>query len=204
MGKYLRLRDSKFILPSPLFVWCTPNAFISVNKIMETPIGIVCPSCNASSPSSANYCPGCGRRLRPIIPSTSASKQIVIYLISFFLAPFGLLYAWKYLKQGNRKSKTIAYVAIALTAISIVITVWTMAALFNSLRQLFNLLTGFILWFKSIGQGRWHDHFQKAIFDGCGDACSLSHCCAIWLVLGSNRPQSRFENGRRSIDSHGA
>jgi TRAP-type C4-dicarboxylate transport system permease small subunit len=112
---------------------------------METQVGSVCPNCKISSPLSSNFCPNCGRRLQAIVPSTSVSKQILIYLISFFLAPFGLWYAWKYLKQDNKKSKAIGYVAIALTVISIAITIGTMAALFNSLRQLFNLLTGFDL-----------------------------------------------------------
>jgi hypothetical protein len=112
---------------------------------MEPQVGIVCPACKASSPASANFCPNCGRRFRLIIPSASISKQVIIYLISFFLAPFGLWYAWKYLQQDSKKFKTIAYVAIALSVISVAITIWTMAALFNPLRQLFNLLTGFNL-----------------------------------------------------------
>jgi hypothetical protein len=119
--------------------------FISTSGTMETHLGIVCPACNASSHSSANFCPNCGRSLKPAVLSTSIPKQIVVYLISFFLAPLGLWFAWKHLKQDDRKSKTIGIVAIALTVISVALTIWTMAALFNSIQQLFNLLTGFNL-----------------------------------------------------------
>ncbi len=112
---------------------------------MEKQLEIRCPACSASSPSPANFCPNCGRSLRRAILSTSAQKQIVIYLISFFLAPLGLWFAWKYIKQNDRKSKTIGIAAIALTVISVAITIWTMAALYNSIRQWFNLLTGFNL-----------------------------------------------------------
>jgi hypothetical protein len=102
----------------------------------------VCPYCKVSAPFSANYCLNCGRKLSPAIPSTSFSKQIIIYLVSFFLAPLGLFYAWKYLKQDDKKSKTIGAIAIALTVISVAITAWTIAGLFDWIRQLLNGTTG--------------------------------------------------------------
>jgi hypothetical protein len=74
--------------------------------------------------------------------ATTVSKQIIVYLISFFVAPFGLWYAWKYLKQGDNKSKEIAIVAIALTIISVAITIWATAGLFNSINQLMKSLSG--------------------------------------------------------------
>jgi hypothetical protein len=107
-------------------------------KMVET----VCPYCKASAPFSANYCSSCGKRLRPAIPSTSFSKQIIIYLVSFFLAPFGLFYAWKYLNQDDKKSKTIGSVAIALTVLSVAIAAWTIIGLFDWIRQLLNAMTG--------------------------------------------------------------
>jgi len=104
--------------------------------------GTVCPSCNASAPSSANFCPNCGRRFKPAFPATSASRQIIIYLISFFVAPFGLWYAWKYLKQDDKKSKQIGIMAVVLTIVSLAFTIWTVAKLFNSVNQLLNPLSG--------------------------------------------------------------
>jgi hypothetical protein len=104
--------------------------------------GMDCPACNASVPSSANYCLNCGKRLRTIPPATSVLKQTVVYLVSFFLAPLGLWYAWKYLKQEDNKSRAIGVVAIVLTVISVAITVWTTARLFNSASQLLKSLSG--------------------------------------------------------------
>lgn len=54
---------------------------------------------------------------------TSAVKQALIYFISFFLAPFGLGYAFKYLKQPDEKSKIIGIVSLVLTALAIVVAV---------------------------------------------------------------------------------
>jgi hypothetical protein len=112
---------------------------------MDTLVGMVCSACNASRPSSVNFCPNCGRRLRAIPPATTLSRQIIVYLISFFLAPFGLWFAWKYLKQGDNKSKRIGVAAIALTIISVAITIWTMAGLYNSVSHYMRLLNGLAL-----------------------------------------------------------
>jgi hypothetical protein len=109
---------------------------------MNTPLGIVCPSCNAEIMSSANFCPNCGRPLRTMPPATSVSKQIIVYLISFFLAPFGLWYAWKYLKQDDRTSKIIGAVAIALTIVAVALAIWTTAGLFNLASEYLNSLRG--------------------------------------------------------------
>jgi hypothetical protein len=73
-------------------------------------------------------------------PATSVPRQIIVYLISFFLAPFGLWYAYKYLKQDDRKSKTIGTVVIALTIVSITISIWAAVGLFNSASQYFDSL----------------------------------------------------------------
>ncbi len=102
----------------------------------------VCSACNTSVQSSANFCPNCGRQLRTIPLATTLSRQIIVYLISFFLAPFGLWFAWKYFKQGDDKSKKIGVVAIALTVISAALTTWTMAGLFNSFSSLLRPLGG--------------------------------------------------------------
>jgi hypothetical protein len=102
---------------------------------MDTPPKIVCSSCNAPVKPSANFCLNCGNALRVMPPTTSASRQIIIYLISFFLAPFGLWYAWKYLKQDDQKSKIIGAVSIALTIAAVVLTIWTTAGLFNLVSQ---------------------------------------------------------------------
>jgi len=75
-------------------------------------------------------------------PATSISRQIVIYLISFFLAPLGLCFAWKYCKQDDRKSKNIGIAAIALTIVSLAMAIWTAAGLLDSVSQLLKSFNG--------------------------------------------------------------
>jgi hypothetical protein len=102
---------------------------------MEIPPGMICFSCSAPVPPSAYFCPDCGKPIRTKPLATSVSKQVIIYLISFFIAPFGLWYAWKYLKQNDRKSKIIGLVATALTIFSLALTFWTIAGLVNSVQE---------------------------------------------------------------------
>jgi hypothetical protein len=66
----------------------------------------------------------------------------MIYLFSIFLAPLGLWFAWQYLKQEGKKSKAIGFVIIALTIVSIAISIWAMAGLLGWVSQLLRSLTG--------------------------------------------------------------
>ena len=72
----------------------------------------------------------------------SFSRQVIVYLISLFIAPFGLWYAWKYLKRDDEKSKIIGVVAIALTIVAVAVAIWTTAGLYNSVSQYLHSLRG--------------------------------------------------------------
>lgn len=93
---------------------------------------IVCPSCQAVTSATANFCAQCGRKLKNAPLSTSAAKQIVIYLVSFFLAPFGLGYAFIYLKQPDAKARTIGIISLVLTVSAIVAVISIAAAFMKS------------------------------------------------------------------------
>lgn len=64
--------------------------------------------------------------------STTFPRRLLIYLVSFFLPPFGVWPAIKYLRQPDEKSKRTGWVALFLTIISIVITSWLMINFVNS------------------------------------------------------------------------
>lgn len=110
---------------------------------MEEMNALQCPRCNKPITAEANYCSYCGRPLKDAVLSTSLSRQIVIYLISFFLAPFGLGYVWKYFKQGDAKSKEIALIALILTVVAIMVMFWTTSAFMSSYVEQLNGLGGF-------------------------------------------------------------
>jgi uncharacterized membrane protein YvbJ len=105
---------------------------------MENKLEITCPSCKSIVPADVFFCPNCGKQLKDKPPATTAWRQIVVYSISLFVPPFGLFYAWKYIKQGDSKSKMIAIISIILTIISLIFTFWTMGDLINSINKSVN------------------------------------------------------------------
>ena len=82
----------------------------------------LCRFCN--SPVSANFffCPTCGKKINE--PPITVAKQIGIYAISILLPPLGLWPGIKYVLQKDEKTKLVGIVAIILTIISSVITIW--------------------------------------------------------------------------------
>jgi len=84
---------------------------------------IFCRACHAPVLPSAYFCSQCGKKLKEPPLSTSAAKQILVYFVSFFLTPFGLGYAFKYLKQPGLKARIIGVVAILLTILAIVLMI---------------------------------------------------------------------------------
>lgn len=97
-----------------------------------------CPSCHTVIVETSYFCPNCGKKLKDKPLSTSAIKQVGVYLISLFFPPFGLWPAVKYLKQEDGKSKTIGGVAILLTLLSIMITILIVANIMTSLSKILN------------------------------------------------------------------
>lgn len=83
----------------------------------------------------------------PFIPSRNISvsemvqisllKQTFIYLGSLLLPPLGLVWGFKYLKVKDPGVKRVGYLAIILTIISLVLTIWLSFNLVNTLNQSF-------------------------------------------------------------------
>ncbi|MCL4400176.1 zinc ribbon domain-containing protein [Patescibacteria group bacterium] len=97
-----------------------------------------CPFCGTEAPPGAEFCPHCGKKLKTEKPSTSVSKQVLIYLVSFLLPPLGLVWTFKYLKQDDIKSKRIGWISIILTLAGIVITIFVMNDILSGLNNYLN------------------------------------------------------------------
>ncbi len=94
-----------------------------------------CPVCHIALPADAYFCPNCGTSLKEKGPSTDILVQIKIYLISFFIPPAGFWYGWKYMKQGDDLSKRIAWIAMILTVVSLVGTIWLTMVTLDSINS---------------------------------------------------------------------
>jgi len=95
----------------------------------------VCPACHNPTADSYYFCPNCGKNLKPAPLSTSATSQIGVYALSIFLPPLGLWPGVKYLRQNTRTAKTIGIIAIILTVISTVASVWLLKGLVDQINQ---------------------------------------------------------------------
>jgi uncharacterized membrane protein YvbJ len=88
---------------------------------MENPT--TCPACHVEVRPTDYFCYNCGKNLNPAPPSTSLSQQIVVYLESLLLPPYGIIIGIRYLKVEDSKSKIIGWVSIILTIVSIIILI---------------------------------------------------------------------------------
>ncbi len=102
---------------------------------MENQLEIICPSCKSSISPASLFCPNCGEQLKNKPAETRLSKQIIAYLVSIFIPPFGLWYTYKYFKAGDAKSRKVAIVTIILTIMSILSTLWFTQMFVDSISQ---------------------------------------------------------------------
>lgn len=95
-----------------------------------------CRYCQANITSTDYFCPNCGKKLKERPQSVTLGRQIFVYLLSALLPPLGLWPAVKYLRQADVKSKQIGVIAIALTVISTLVTIWLSLGFINKFNQI--------------------------------------------------------------------
>jgi peptidoglycan biosynthesis protein MviN/MurJ (putative lipid II flippase) len=71
-------------------------------------------------------------------PSTSIGAQIKVYAVSALLPPFGLVYLWRYYKQSDRTSHRIAAIALILTILMTVASIWITRDALIAINRMFN------------------------------------------------------------------
>jgi len=99
------------------------------------PINQTCPYCHFPLIDTGSFCPNCGKVLEKKPLSITFLKQIIIYLVSFCLPPLGLAWGFKYLREDNEQAKKIGLIAILLTIISLVLTIWLSMTFVNNFNQ---------------------------------------------------------------------
>jgi len=109
---------------------------------MESTLYIKCPKCNTDVLGTAYFCSNCGRPLRARPEVISIAKQILVYFVSFFLAPFGLGYAFKYLRQTDRKARTIGFISLGLTIVAIITVIIISKAFLEQQYGVINAISG--------------------------------------------------------------
>lgn len=80
-----------------------------------------CPACHITVRPTDYYCFNCGKNLHEAPPGTGTEDQIKLYLGSVLLAPMGIVWGLKYLRQEDQKSKIVGIVAMSFSVITLII-----------------------------------------------------------------------------------
>lgn len=83
----------------------------------------LCPGCHIAVRPTDYFCFNCGKNLHSAPPGTTPADQIKLYLGSVFLAPMGIFWGLKYLREESQKSKIVGLVAMALSVVTFIIAV---------------------------------------------------------------------------------
>lgn len=74
-------------------------------------------------------------------PTVSLGKELFLYVFSAILPPFGLVWAFKYLRAKTQQGKRIGTVIIIVTIVSLVINIWLLLVLYNQYFELLNSIS---------------------------------------------------------------
>ena len=102
------------------------------------PGGSICPACGNIVPPDFIFCPRCGKQIKEPPISTTVFTQTWMYLLSIFLPPLGLWPGIKYVRHSDPKAKKIGWIAIGLTIVSCIVTIWATFAFLNVYLNTFN------------------------------------------------------------------
>ena len=90
---------------------------------------MLCPQCHQSVKPEWYFCPNCGKKLSEPGLSTTLGAQLWLYAFSIILPIIAYLAIsyWqgiKYARSDDPKAQQIGWIAIALIALSTVVTFW--------------------------------------------------------------------------------
>ena len=98
----------------------------------------LCSNCKKEIASEDIFCPHCGHKTdRPGTVLTSP-QRIKIYLASFFLSPFGLIWFFKYFRDENPENKKVGYAALVITLLPLILTMIIGARYIKSFSTIIN------------------------------------------------------------------
>ena len=90
-----------------------------------------CTKCGTQFSAGLQFCPNCGAQIREKELSVTLFSQLWIYGMSVFLPPLGFWPGIKYFRSSDPKTKRIGMIALVLSLIATVLTIWATFAFLN-------------------------------------------------------------------------
>ncbi len=98
----------------------------------------ICPTCHLAMQPAWYFCPNCGKQLNEPPLVMGIPKQLLIYLVSFFLSPLGLGWAMKYIKHPDRKVRIVGAISLFLTFLALGLTLFYVNKVMQSYGAMLN------------------------------------------------------------------
>lgn len=89
----------------------------------------ICNTCHQPILPTYYFCPNCGAGLKEKPTPVSIALQIGIYAVSIFLPPLGFYPGYKYVIKKYGPARRVGIIAIVLTLLSTILTIWAIFAL---------------------------------------------------------------------------
>lgn len=98
-----------------------------------TPVS--CPFCHVAVRPMDYFCGNCGKNLHPARIGTSAFDQAKLYLGSVLLAPMGIFWGMRYLREKEDKSKIVGIIAMLLSIVTLIVAVQLSVTFMNTINS---------------------------------------------------------------------
>lgn len=96
---------------------------------------LACPGCHIAVRPTDYYCFNCGKNLHVAPVGTTPLDQMKLYGASILLAPMGIFWGLKYLKENDDKAKIVGVVAMILSGVTFIIAAQYTVSFINSLNS---------------------------------------------------------------------
>ncbi|HLD51120.1 hypothetical protein A3K34_01640 [candidate division WWE3 bacterium RIFOXYC1_FULL_40_10] len=86
---------------------------------------LTCPVCLKEIHEGNVFCPHCGIKIPTTNPPLSTWSKMKIYLVTVFLAPFGLYWFFKYFRESDSEKRKVAYIVLVITLVTLAFSVFS-------------------------------------------------------------------------------
>ncbi len=96
---------------------------------------VACPFCHVAVRPMDYFCSNCGKNLHPTPLGTGVSDIAKLYIGSVLLAPMGIFWGLRYLREKDDKSKIIGVIAMLLSLVTLIVAIQYTVTFMNTINN---------------------------------------------------------------------